>query len=133
MAVSILIIDDDELLRAMLRTGLTEAGFNVITAEDGNTGIEQYRKNLPDVVLLDIIMLGKEGIETLIQLKQEYPDSKVITMSGGGMVHPSSYLLASKFLGAELTLEKPFNLRDLIAAIHSMCGQEGSKTKEKSE
>jgi CheY-like chemotaxis protein len=79
----ILVIDDERIIRTIVKHALEEDGHEVIEAGDGEEGIQLYRKNPTDLVVTDIIMPRKEGIETIKELRRNYPDIKIIAMSGG--------------------------------------------------
>jgi len=113
----ILVIDDDDQVRLMLRKILESEGYTVTDASDGKEGIECYRKNQADLIITDIIMPEKEGIETIIELKKEYPDVKIIAMSGGGKNSPEEYLEFAKLLGAIHSFNKPIRKNELLEII----------------
>jgi YesN/AraC family two-component response regulator len=101
---------------------LEREGHEVMDAPDGKVGIELYRKEPADVVITDIIMPDKEGLETIMDLRREYPEVKVIAISGGGRVKSGDYLhMAAKF-GAQLTLTKPFEQEELLEAVRELLG-----------
>ncbi len=112
----ILIIDDDEALRPMLGMALERNGHQVTLAENGEVGVKRYIASPPDLVITDIIMPEKEGVETILELRNQQPDVKIIAMSGGG---PRSdvYLKMCHQLGVCCTLTKPFSLERLIEAV----------------
>ena len=113
----ILIIDDDAIIRRMLGLMLTKAGYEVVDAADGQAGIELFRENDIDLVLTDLIMPEKEGIEMILELKNDFPDVKIIAMSGGAQMGPEGYLQLADALGAQRTLKKPIVREDLLGAI----------------
>jgi DNA-binding response OmpR family regulator len=113
----ILIIDDDVQILKMLRKMLEHEGYEVVDATDGNKGIRIYREDHTDLVITDIIMPEKEGIETIVDLRREFPEVKIIAMSGGGHGKAESYLHMAKVLGAMRTLSKPFGKEELLEAI----------------
>ena len=120
----ILIIDDDDQLRTMLRTMLEKVGYNDIEeAASGNMGMKLFRQHPFDLVVTDIIMPDKEGIEVITELRRDYPQIKIIAMSGGGRVGPHGYLEMAKCLGAGRTLAKPFNQSDLIDAVQELLNE----------
>ena len=120
----ILLIEDDDKFRVMVRRMLETAGYNDIEeAADGNIGIKLFRKNPYDLVITDIIMPDKEGIEVIIELRRDYPGIKIVAMSGGGRVAPQGYLEMAKHLGAYRTLAKPFQQADLINAVQELLNQ----------
>jgi len=118
--IRILIIDDDLQIRQMLRYMLEDAGYEVREAPDGKIGISLFRKEAADVVITDIIMPEKEGIETILELKQEFPDIRIIAMSGGGRLGPRQYLESAKNLGAQKTLTKPFSKEAVLKAVQDL-------------
>jgi len=116
----ILIVDDDEQVRTMLRATLERAGYEVEEAADGRGAIALYRRSPVDVVLADIIMPEMEGIETILRLRREHPDVKIIAMSGGGHIGPQSYLASARQCGAQVAFTKPIDRQELLAALRRM-------------
>ncbi len=116
MAV-VLVIEDDDHLRRLLRTVLERAGYTVEDAPNGAAGLKQFSARPADVVVTDIIMPEKEGLETIIELKRDHPEVKIIAISGGGARLDAQYLPSAKALGADCTIEKPFEPREVIEAI----------------
>jgi DNA-binding response OmpR family regulator len=113
MMARILVIDDDRDVREMLRRILEHDGHEVIEASNGEAGVRLYRERPADVVITDIIMPEKEGIETIRDLRRENPQIKIIAISGGGRIGPSDYLNAARMLGAKKTFSKPFSRQEL--------------------
>ncbi len=116
----ILVIDDDAQVRQMLKQTLERAGYEVVDAADGAKGIKFYRDEPTDLVITDIIMPEKEGIETIMELKRDFPDVKIIAVSGGGRVDPGHYLEIACRLGADRTFTKPFDRVELLEAIQQL-------------
>ncbi|MBC8039227.1 MAG: response regulator [Opitutaceae bacterium] len=114
----ILLVDDHEEFLAVQKELLENAGHTVVTASDGHRALMMVKAGGIDLVITDIIMPRKEGIETIVELRTHYPLLKVIAMSGGGRVGAMSYLEIAEKLGALHTLEKPFNGEELIAAVN---------------
>ena len=114
---SILVIDDDENIRLLLRAILEPEGYQVVEAPDGDKGVKAYQKNPTDLVITDLIMPGKEGIETIRDLRREFPNVKIIAVSGGGRIGPDSYLKMAKGVGALCTLSKPIDRSGLLNAV----------------
>ena len=123
----ILIIDDDEQIRTMLQQMFEREGYEAAAAADGRIGIRLYKENPADVVITDIIMPEKEGIETIRELKRDYPDVRIIAMSGGGRIGPENYLKIARGLGAEKTLTKPVERKTLLAAVRDVLENPKSK------
>ena len=113
----ILIIDDDDQFRAMLRQMLEYEGYEVVDAPDGKEGIRIYRVKPTDLIITDIVMPKKEGIETIVELRRDFPEVKIIAMSGGGILGPDTYLQMAKGLGAMRTLTKPIKREDFLKAV----------------
>lgn len=114
----ILVIDDNDEFRVVLKEFLEREGYEVYEASNGCEGIAVYRKEKPELVITDIVMPCKEGLETMIELKKEFPNVKVIAMSGGGFEDPNDYLEGAKLLGgAARTFTKPFEMSAMMSAI----------------
>ena len=113
----ILIIDDEPQIRSMLRLMLERDGYEVVEAPDGIEGIRVYRQNPADLIITDLIMPNKDGIGMIIDLKKEFPDVKIIAMSGGGLNKPEGYLKGAKKLGAARTLTKPIDREEMLRAV----------------
>jgi DNA-binding response OmpR family regulator len=117
----VLIIDDDADLRTLIRAYLEEDGFEVATAADGREGLLAQRRAPAEVVVTDIFMPGKEGIETVFDLQREFPEARIIAMSGGtNAARGTDYLGLARRLGARKTLAKPFSLRQLADAVREV-------------
>jgi len=115
----ILVIDDEPLLRATVVTILTRAGFNVEEASDGKAGIAMFHKNLTDVVITDIFMPNRDGIEVVMELQRSGPHTKIIAMTGGGQRRMMEIASAANLLGADHILHKPFDRESLLAAVNA--------------
>ncbi len=114
---SVLVVDDEEPVRRLIRQALERAEFQVREAVDGKDALAQYRTAPTDLVIMDILMPGQDGLESIIQLRREFPMAKVIAITGGHeMIGVLNYLEVAKMLGARRTLHKPFDLKDLVEA-----------------
>ena len=130
---SILIIDDEEDIRDALQMVLESAGHNVKVASNGNDAVELQRSEPADLIITDIIMPGKDGVDTIKEIRQEFPGIRIIAISGGGGVQPTeyvpeaitttAYLAAAKEAGADMVFTKPFERKDLIQAVDDLFGQ----------
>jgi CheY-like chemotaxis protein len=116
----ILVIDDRATMRDLVRRMLERAGHVVLDAEDGEAGLAAFEQRRPDLVITDLIMPKKEGIETIQQIKRSRPDAKVVAMSGGDEVN----LHAARRLGADATLTKPFEAVVLLDLVDRLLGIE---------
>jgi DNA-binding response OmpR family regulator len=116
----ILVIDDDPGFRRMVSLTLTRASHEVIEAEDGNKGVRLFKTDQPDLVISDIVMPEKEGIETILEIRVLSPDVPIIAMSGGGANIGLQYLGVAGKLGANEVLLKPFRPADLLNLVNRM-------------
>lgn len=118
----ILIVDDDPHVREMLRQHLEKAEYEIHEADDGDKGISCLRRHSIDLVITDVIMPRQEGISMLVAIRKEFPDVKVIAISGGGHISSEDYLdIAGKF-GAIRTFSKPLKMEKLLAAVQDIAG-----------
>ena len=113
----ILVIDDDEQVLDMLYESLTREGYDVLRASNGEEGLRLYRKEPVDLIITDLFMPEKEGIETIIELRQDFPDVKIIAISGGGRIGTKDYLQMAKIFGVQRTFTKPVAREQLLDAI----------------
>jgi CheY-like chemotaxis protein len=112
---SILIIDDEEAVRALLRFALEAAGYEVTEAANGHQGLERYRQRPTDLVIVDMLMPVLNGLNMLVDLTREFLDAKVIAISGAG--GDQNVLDVAKLLGARQTFQKPFSMPQLLRAV----------------
>lgn len=122
----ILLIDDEASFRDVLKTSLEQMGHSVVAAKDGREGVECYTSGSFDVVITDLIMPDKEGIETIMDIRRLNPEAKIIAMSGGGRVNSVDYLKIARQVGANRILTKPFSYDDIQSAIEQMTGPAAS-------
>lgn len=118
----ILVVEDDGPFRQMVRKILERAGYDVEEAKDGNAALVRFREQASDLVITDLVMPDKEGIETIMELRSVDPEVKIIAMSGGGRLKPEVTLAMARGLGARLTLAKPFSPQDLLGAVAEVLG-----------
>jgi len=115
---SVLVVDDQDQVRQLIRETLEQAGYEVEEARDGKEGLELYRAKLPDLVIMDLLMPDQDGLEAIMRLRREFPDTRVIAMTGGShMIGILNFLDVAKMLGARRTLQKPFELKVLLDAV----------------
>ena len=112
---TILIIDDEELVRVLLRSALEAAGYEVTEASNGHEGLERYRQRPTDLVITDILMPEMNGLDMLLELTREFLHAKVIAISGAG--GEKNVLNVAKLLGARQTFQKPFSIPHLLGAV----------------
>jgi YesN/AraC family two-component response regulator len=117
----ILIIDDESEVRNYLRVALERAGYQVLEADNGKTGVKLFRRSPVDLVVTDIFMPEKEGIETIRELRREFPELKILAVSGGiSGLEPGHYLKMAQKLGANAILEKPFHQNQFIESVREL-------------
>ncbi len=132
MKKCILVIEDDTPQRQLFKTALKNAGYEVLDAPDGETGLQLYRQHPCDLIITDIFMPKEDGIETIFELKTESPDVKIIAISGGGswaqfgrhLGADEPLDIARKF-GADRVLKKPIKLKHLLAMVDSLLNVQG--------
>lgn len=119
---SVLVIDDDPAMRSTLRRILERDGHEVHEAEDGERGLRAFRAQPVDVVITDVIMPGKEGIETILELREEAPGVRILVISGGGTMKAETVLDDATAIGADASLAKPFTINQLRDAVSALLG-----------
>jgi two-component system response regulator (stage 0 sporulation protein F) len=112
---TILIIDDEEIIRTLLRVALEESGYEVREAANGRQGLALYRSAPADLVITDIVMPELNGLDMLLELTREFLHAKVIAISGAG--GEKNVLDVAKLLGARQTFPKPLSLPQLLGAV----------------
>ncbi len=116
----VLIIDDEPQIRVMLRQMLERIGLEVMDAPDGKAAIKLQQENPADLIITDIIMPEKEGLETIVDIKRSFPKVKIIAMSGGGRNQPMDYLCIAEKLGADKTFAKPIGQKEIISSVREL-------------
>ena len=112
----ILVIDDEQPVCTLLRAALESAGYDVVDAQDGRTGLELYRQQPSDLIITDILMPELNGLDTILELIREFLNVKVIAMSGVPQ-RRNGGLRTAKLLGARQTFQKPLEMRVLLDAV----------------
>ena len=113
----ILIVDDETPIRKMLRKLFEKNGYEVVDACNGHEGIKLFKEHEPDLIITDLIMPEKEGLETIREIKELNPAAKIIALSGGGMANPETYLTLAEKFGAVRAFSKPIDSKLLLSAI----------------
>ena len=121
----ILIVDDKEPVRRIIERGLLHAGHKVDLAADGNEALALAVKTTYDLVVMDMVMPGLGGLDTITELHKLEPNIKVIAISGGDVLEPEVYLKAAQELGVVASLPKPFLIDELVAEVDKAVGNEG--------
>jgi DNA-binding response OmpR family regulator len=120
MSKKILIIDDDELIRLTIKNTLKKLGCIVLEAENGNTGLAVFKKEKPDLVITDMLMPDKEGLETISEIRTINPSAKIVAMSGGGSSKNMAFLQLAQKMGADKIMSKPIKPDELLNTLKSL-------------
>ena len=115
----ILVVDDDPGIRRVLHILLSRAGYRVSQARDGQEALRLWRDEGSDLVITDLHMPEKNGIETILELLTHSPGTRIIAMSGGGQTRRLDLLANATMLGAVLTIDKPFTLNEMMKLVRS--------------
>ena len=117
---TVLVIDDESAIRNCVTEAFSHAGFCVLEASDGVEGLEKFVKHRPTIVVTDIVMPGKEGMEIILEMKKLLPDVPIIAISGGGRLAPDDYLDMACKLGADSAMSKPFSLEARVRTARNL-------------
>ena len=117
---SVLIVDDEPGMREMVKQLLLNEGYHVLEASNGKHAMEFLKNESPELVITDIIMEEMDGVEIILEIRENYPDIKIIAMSGGSKISSEDYLESTSDLGADRIFNKPFALSDMLNAIKEL-------------
>ncbi len=121
----ILVIDDEDQIRLVLRKSLEHDGYQVMDAPNGNEGLKLCQEEPFDLVITDILMPEKDGIETIGEIRRYFPETRIIAISGGGQrLKANDVLHTAGILGAQCTLFKPFESEELLSAVSDLLGSD---------
>lgn len=120
----ILVVDDEAPIRALLAQMLETEGYEVHTAEHGDEALEVVRTATFDLVITDMVMPVKDGLKFIMELIKDYPDMKILAISGGGAIKAERYLTMAGYLGDIATLEKPFKREVLLNMVRSKLSEQ---------
>jgi CheY-like chemotaxis protein len=117
----VLVIEDHVHMRDLLRRQLEGDGYAVETAADGDEGLRLQAEHPVDLVITDIFMPNRDGLETISRLREDYPRTKIIAISGGGkLVQGADYLVAAREAGAHAVLRKPVERESLLETVRGL-------------
>ncbi|HXO85727.1 MAG TPA: response regulator [Gemmatimonadales bacterium] len=116
----IVVIDDQEPIRRIVRRALEQAGHEVLDASDGEGGLQLLASHSADAVISDIFMPGMDGIQTLRQIRKQFPGVRVIVMSGGDSSGMLDLRRDAELLGAVKSLPKPFTTHEIVEVVNSV-------------
>jgi two-component system chemotaxis response regulator CheY len=113
-------VDDEEAIRRLIYETLKQAGYHVHEASNGKEGLTRYRQSPTDLVIMDILMPDQDGLESILTLRQEFPEARIMAITGGSdMIGILNFLDVARMLGARRTLQKPFEMQQLLDAVHT--------------
>ena len=121
-------VDDDPPLREALRRTLRRGGYHVEAAFDGHDALQRIRLAPPDVLVTDIIMPNHDGIELITAVRREFPQVKILAMSGRGSMGALDLLNLADMLGSHATLQKPLEPDQLLAAVAELLRPDAART-----
>jgi CheY-like chemotaxis protein len=116
----ILLVDDDDAIRELLELVLQRKGLQVVKACDGREALSLYKKQEFDLVVTDLIMPDKEGIETILEIRAMKRPIRILAISGGGRVDQSMHLNLARSVGADRVLAKPFLPKDFLEVVEEL-------------
>jgi DNA-binding response OmpR family regulator len=113
----ILVVDDEPMVRRTVADILLRAGHDVAVAANGRDGEAAVGEGRPDIVILDILMPERDGIETILWLQRDHPGIGILAVSSAGLF---DFLGVARKLGAHASLDKPFSTRELLASVNTV-------------
>lgn len=119
----ILVVDDQPEIRDILRTLLESEGYEVVSAEDGRAALKLQAATPADLVIVDLVMPGMNGLDMICEFRQRFGGVKIIAMSGAQHFMVDKNLESSRINGADRAFKKPFDLQQLLAAIEDLLGE----------
>ena len=123
---TVLIIEDDAIMLRALGHAFERAGCRVVGARDGEQGLARFLERTPDLVITDILMPNREGVETILAMKAKAPQVRILAISGGGRLGAEEILGLASRLGADAVLPKPFRAADILAAARGLLEQDAA-------
>ena len=116
----VLVIDDEREIRETFQDVLMSAGYGVKVAVDGDDGLRVRDRNPVDVLITDVLMPNKDGIETIAEFRKTHPATKIIAVSGGGRSGTMEFLRMARLLGADRALSKPISADELLDTVNDL-------------
>ena len=111
------VVDDDEYVRITLCAALSYAGFATVPAKDGAAALDAIARSNAAIAIVDLIMPGKEGVETIMEAKARFPNLKIVAITGGGSIGANDLLSLAREVGADEVMAKPIRNADLVTAV----------------
>jgi DNA-binding response OmpR family regulator len=130
--ITVCVIDDDEFVRITICAALHFAGLGTAQAPEGAAGLVQIARTKAGIAIVDIFMPGKEGLETIGDIKANFPHVKVLAISGGGVIARAEVLSLASDLGADAYLAKPFRNEELVAKVKELIARDDARAHQAS-
>ncbi len=128
----ILVIDDEPTALDLVRRILEMNGYEVLVATNGQKGLELFLQHPCDLVITDMVMPVKDGLQTILDLRSHVPDLPVVAISGGGTISKERYLAVAGYLDRVITIAKPFAIEDITQAVKKLLQEKDSGSSEES-
>ena len=119
----ILVIDDDIMTLEVIRKILEAEGYQVVTALNGQKGLDAFRQNPVDLVITDLVMPVKDGLRTIMELREEDQILPIIAISAGGAIAKERYLTAAQYLGDITAIPKPLKRKEIVQTVKRLLQQ----------
>jgi DNA-binding NtrC family response regulator len=116
----VLVVDDDADMRLTLKLALELAGYAVDVASNGREALEAQRRDPAEVLITDIFMPDSDGFEAIDAFRQQFPQTKIVVVSGGAQFSKRDYLPDAELMGADATLQKPFDMDTLLGLLRTL-------------
>lgn len=126
----ILVIDDEPTALDLLRRILEMNGYEVAVAKNGQEGVELFQQHPCDLVITDMVMPIKDGLQTIIDLRMEVPELPIIAISGGGTISKERYLAVAGYLDRVITIAKPFTIEQIVEAVAKLLHEQSLESSD---
>jgi CheY-like chemotaxis protein len=120
LSTRLLVVDDDADMRLTLKLALELAGYSVEVASNGREALQVQRSRPVDILITDIFMPDADGFEAIDAFRHEFPQTKIVVVSGGAQFTKRDYLPDAALIGVDATLQKPFEIDTLLAVLKSL-------------
>jgi DNA-binding response OmpR family regulator len=117
---TILIVDNDAYMRDWLREILLAAQYDVAVAPNGRVALQKLRAGPTDLVITEMLLPEMDGVETIVAIRHGFPETKIIAITGGGILAPRGYLQLARALGVDRAMAKPFTQSEMLDSIHAL-------------
>jgi DNA-binding response OmpR family regulator len=119
----ILLVEDDPMMNLLISTTLAQGGYKAMCVFNGEDAVKKVKQNKFDIIITDLLMPGKEGMEVIQEAKEHDPTIKIIAISGGGRVGHTSFLELARAHGADVGIDKPCSPADILMTVEEMTRQ----------